>query len=86
MDDNKLEKYKEIDYTISKVCGDCIHGRFSTHAIWGTCSKYAYEHLKHTTADRQLSIHKYGTCPSAEILPTFVDTLGKYSILIENTK
>lgn len=83
MDENKVDKYKELGYKITKVCGACIHGRFTPHTIWGTCSKYAYEHLKHTDADRQLSIHKYGACPSAEFMPAFVDTLGKYRILTE---
>lgn len=83
MDENKVKKYKEIDYSISKICGACMHGRFAPNTFWGTCSKYAYEHLKHSESTRSLSIHKYGTCPSAEFLPTFIDTLGKYSILIK---
>jgi hypothetical protein len=83
MDDNKVEKYHEIDYTILKVCGTCIHARFKPRNVWGTCSKYAYDHMKHTDSHRQLSIYKFGTCPSAEVDNAIRDALGKYAILIK---
>ena len=86
MDENKVKKYEELGYKIAKVCGNCIHSRFTPHTVWGTCSKYTYEHLKHAEAERNLSIHKFGVCPFAELDLMFVDTLGKYKILTEDKK
>lgn len=76
MDENKKEKLVQIGYVIHDHCGVCVHGNFfDSSSDWGVCRKYFYEHLKHSDSTRQLSITKYGWCPSFEgqapILPHF---------------
>ena len=63
MDENKLKKLKEIDYTIQPCCAFCRYGQFTPSGNFGTCARFKYDHLKHTGADRQLSINRYGSCP-----------------------
>lgn len=67
MDENKLEVLKSLPYEITPCCGLCLHGIFGGNREWGTCSVIKYEHLKHTTDGRQLSINKFGGCPKFEI-------------------
>ena len=66
MDDNKLNKLREIGYTIRKSCGECEHGGFNGNNYWGTCQLHRYSHKKHDGgvkgADRELSIYCHGVC------------------------
>ena len=62
MDENKLIKLKDIDYTIKKVCALCGHSLFTPHNLFGICTAYNYSHQKHTGPDHQLSIYKFGHC------------------------
>ena len=62
MDANKLMKLQDIGYTIHRCCGLCQHGVFAGKADFGTCALLTYDHLKHTEANRQLSINRYGVC------------------------
>ena len=66
MDDNKLEKLREIDYTIHKCCGLCDHGEFKGTNWWGTCKLHDYDHKKHEGggkgSNRELSITIFGYC------------------------
>ena len=69
MDDNKLAKLKAIGYTIPKTCGFCKHADFVGNSDYGSCTKFEYEHLKHSDAKRHLSIYRGGACPSFEVHP-----------------
>lgn len=71
MDENKLSKLKEIKYTLAPCCGVCAYSRFEENRDFGTCTKYQYEHKKHTEKMRDLSIFKYGKC---EKITTFYVT------------
>lgn len=66
MDDNKLNKLREIEYTIRKSCGECEHGAFNGNNSWGTCVIHRYSHKKHDGggkgSDRELSIYQHGAC------------------------
>lgn len=68
MDDNKLNKLREIGYTIRKCCGNCLHNNLDTN--WGTCGVQFYEHKKHEggakSSKRNLSIHETGYCEKWE--------------------
>ena len=67
MDDNKLNKLRDIRYTMRQCCGTCKHRHFEFRAEWGTCNLFTYEHKKHTGEPRNLSIHMYGTCYEYEM-------------------
>lgn len=69
MDANKLALLQDIDYSISRSCGNCIHSQLN--GDWGTCNKFTYRHQKHTDSVRQLSINRYGQCMEHELNPTF---------------
>jgi hypothetical protein len=73
MDANKLQKLNDIDYTMLPCCGICQFADLS-HDGWGTCTKHTYKHKKHTGAERQLSITRYGSCAS------FLCTLDQYEL------
>lgn len=75
MDKNKLQVLRELPFKIHKVCGLCKHGVFKQD--WGMCSNSTYSHLKHTGPERQLSIHRFGSCPKFEESSS-VDGLGAY--------
>jgi hypothetical protein len=76
MDENKLIKLKEIKYRIYKCCALCKFGRFLND--WGTCDEHTYEHKKHSTSKRQLSIHKSGYCDDFEL----GYELGKWKVFL----
>jgi hypothetical protein len=78
MDANKYKKLKEIGYIIQPSCLNCQHGIFSSTDWWGTCSIHQYEHLKHSTSLRDLSIHKTGCCSKHEWKELSITTLGKF--------
>lgn len=79
MDENKRAVLKEIDYQIHGVCGLCQHGAFEVDQDWGTCQVHTYDHLKHSLAQRPLSINTYGSCPSFEWDIATALVLGKFS-------
>ena len=60
MDENKLQKLKEINYKILNVCGLCKHSFINLE--WGVCKLLHYKHRKHTKQDIELSIYFYGSC------------------------
>lgn len=66
MDENKRLVLQQIDYNIQKSCGMCIHSSFVGSGNFGDCRVNKYEHLKHTDRVRNLSIHRYGSCPKFE--------------------
>lgn len=69
MDQNKLKKLKEVNYSIRKCCGICEHAllNFFDHGdVWGDCKLHKYEHLKHTDKLRKLSINQFGCCDDFE--------------------
>lgn len=75
MDQNKLEKLREIEYTIQKTCILCCFSTFLSDE-WGTCSCHKYEHVKHSGSVRLLSINKAGGCENFTLKR--IHGLGKY--------
>mgnify|MGYP003613172759 CR=1 FL=1 len=61
MDANKLIKLNKINYEIKRCCGICEHANVFNDN-WSTCKIHTYEHEKHSEANRQLSIFKFGYC------------------------
>lgn len=66
MDNNKLQKLKEIDYSIKPSCGTCNHFQQHEDAHFGECDEHNYTHLKHSGGKRKLSVVMYGSCPNYE--------------------
>lgn len=62
MDENKLKLLKEIEYKGLYCCGNCTYSQFKIGSDFGTCSKHIYEHLKHSSKKRELSIYRYAKC------------------------
>ena len=83
MDDNKLNKLREIGYTVKRCCGTCIHQNFQISSNWGTCAVHTYEHKKHSDSKRQLSVYLYGCCPKHEIEPFSVVNSDHYKEFYE---
>jgi hypothetical protein len=83
MDENKNQELIQIGYVIQSCCGTCLHGLFS-NTDWGTCQIRTYEHLKHTEATRQLSVHQFGKCPDEYVVdPAKAAHLGAYRQFLE---
>ena len=83
MDANKEEKLKEIGYQVKPCCFLCKHSKFpNKESGWGTCTKYSYDHIKHSDTERELSINKNGICRDGfeedNIFPTEFH-LGKFN-------
>ncbi len=77
MDQNKLEKLREMGYSFQPVCALCMHSSFPINN-WGTCNQSLYMHLKHKEF-RDLSIHKYGSCSSFDREPkSEIDSFENY--------
>jgi hypothetical protein len=64
MDENKLQKLKDVDYTVKRVCGNCrfFSGEKHESKNFSTCIQHTYEHQKHTESKRYLSVHVTGYC------------------------
>ena len=77
MDADKLRVLHEIQYGVSRVCGLCRFGWFPNND-WGTCEQHTYEHEKHVPGRRQLSIHKFGSCPRFELAEPRAHLLGAF--------
>jgi len=77
-DNNKYQKLRKVNYTISPNCGFCKHSIFSHPqvSLWGECSKHRYHHLKHDNPDegRGVSIVRWGTCPDVDVEPSVLFT------------
>lgn len=69
MDENKRKKLHEIGYTIGPSCDTCVHFQAYSDENFGTCTKYKYQHLKHTGTERSLSVYKHGSCPQYQQQP-----------------
>jgi len=83
MDENKLKKLEDIGYKIKRTCALCKNSEFpSFTAIWGVCKIQNYSHLKHTDANRQLSICRYGQCGKFELNENI--DFGKFNCFIED--
>jgi len=69
-DENKFAKLQEIGYTIPMTCALCEFSNFpGLRAVWGTCNKHKYKHLKHTGPERGVSIHRTGCCVDLVVDP-----------------
>jgi len=80
MDNNKLKVLQELPYVIQRCCGLCKFGTFpGLGSNWGTCKENSYEHQKHSDANRQLSINKFGSCPKFEADSYQVTSLAKFA-------
>lgn len=62
MDAAKLEKLREIQYTIAPQCGHCLYSNIRVDELYGVCKLTVYEHTKHDPPKRQLSIRRDGVC------------------------
>lgn len=77
MDENKRRHLNLIGYEIRSTCGRCLEGDFpSPSSPWGTCRVHTYDHAKHSSSRRQLSIHRSGWCASFVKSPA--DDLGGF--------
>ena len=83
MDANKLQKLKDISYSILPVCTLCKFSFFENDD-WGLCRKHSYNHLKHNEIKRQLSIVKFGTCPDFEGDVRRILELGRFTELFKD--
>jgi hypothetical protein len=83
VDENKKIKLKKIGYQIFPCCGGCQHGDLIAGMPWGTCKKFAYDHLKHTGEERQVSIHRHGVCEHFEESEIEKEYLGEYAEFCE---
>lgn len=66
MDNNKLDKLKEIAYEIKPSCGTCTFFKQYSDEDFGDCQKHTYQHQKHSGGQRHLSVVQYGSCHSYE--------------------
>jgi hypothetical protein len=83
MDNNKLDKLRDIRYTVRKCCGTCNNACFEFRAEWGTCKIHEYIHKKHTGKPRHLSIHMYGSCGSYDMNNVFEAVTEHYKEFYE---
>lgn len=83
MDKNKLKVLREVEYTIPKLCNLCEHGVFPNPSFFGACGLRVYTHLKHTGADRQLSIYRFGTCPKWKPNEELIENLGPWGEFVD---
>jgi hypothetical protein len=86
MDKNKLDKLREINYTVKKCCGNCTFSYIKTDKLFGVCKKYNYDHLKHCGESRQLSVNRYGFCLCHVVNEKFVNEIHAYKILCTGQK
>lgn len=82
MDENKLEKLRQLNYTIYRCCGICKHAEFA-ESDWSICLVHEYNHLKHSENVRHLSVNRYGHCNDFNIGPVAVMSLNKWSEFIK---
>lgn len=80
MDKAKQKKLQEINYEILKTCDNCKHS--ALRGSWGVCLKHKYNHQKHTQTERQLSIHRSGSCKYHEFKKDFIEYIHKFAEFI----
>lgn len=85
MDENKRQQLVVIDYAIFPVCGICKHGVFKKDNDFGECTAYQYVHQKHTGAERDLSVYRYGTCSSPKLRTGVRSFIHGYAEFLEDT-
>ena len=83
MDQNKLKVLREIGYEIKKTCHFCIHSTFNRTPNWGECTANTYVHLKHSGPDRNISIHRHGSCPEFEMDRSELDVMHGWQEFVE---
>jgi hypothetical protein len=85
MDANKLEKLKEVGYTIQPVCMLCKFSKFESEgSVWGVCRIHWYQHQTHTNSKRQMSINALGHCPKFKSDITCSIVLGRFAEFFKN--
>lgn len=82
MDKNKLKVLQDLDYSIKRTCGNCYHGAFNSMSF-GVCLIHKYEHQKHTTEKRQLSVNQYGYCAEHKWKNPFVNFIHGFAEFME---
>lgn len=83
MDANKRVKLLEIGYEIPPSCGTCAFSDIKPTSDYGECSMHTYTHQKHTDSHRQLSVHRYGGCPSYKPSDHFEATIGLWEQFVK---
>lgn len=84
MDANKLQKLKDLDYSVRRACGNCKYYNLAAGSSrFSTCQLHTYDHLKHTDTTRQLSVNLYGHCSSHEWNNRSVGQMGAFADLKE---
>lgn len=83
MDENKLEKLKQIAYVVRKTCGTCNSFRAEGSREFGICVRYDYAHLKHTGPRRNLSVSCHGVCNEFEMNEVELGKLHGFAELLE---
>ena len=82
MDNNKLNKLRDIGYTIRKCCKTCVHSNIVDDYGWGTCYLHKYEHKKHIGGGkgslRDLSITAQGYCDYHELKSIYEQITSHY--------
>jgi hypothetical protein len=89
MDKNKEKKLKKIGYIIPEVCGTCLHSDIKPGQDFGTCGLISYNHLKHSTDVRDLTIYRGGRCEGEGFYatdPAAEKRLGLWAQFIERRK
>ena len=87
MDQNKKKKLKEIGYVIPQTCETCIHSKISPGKDFGVCALISYNHLKHSTDVRDLSIYRGGRCEEFYVLDTTeLARLGTFVTYLDRRK
>lgn len=62
MDENKLNKLREMGFHIRESCMTCKNSGIGRGKIFGVCKKFEYDHLKHNENPRNVSITILGKC------------------------
>ena len=85
MDENKLKKLRQIEYSIRKCCGLCGHSTFmgSDLTDWGMCVKLTYNHQKHSEGLRKLSVNRYGYCEQYKQSRYIEERMDKFTEFLE---
>lgn len=78
MDANKRLILIDNNYRIGPCCGLCVAGLFNPGSDFGSCIKITYEHAKHTTETRHLSVNRAGVCDKFERNDDAIARLEKF--------
>ncbi len=83
MDVNKLDKLKDLGYSISRCCGNCNFAMMNNVQPFGTCQHHSYDHKKHSDTVRELSINRYGACGDHLWCKGFLANIGLWEQFIK---